>query len=161
MLSEAQVKTVWEQWLAAEMRANYFADLCATLNSRHRLATWAVLLLSSGAAVGFIGKFPLPAWIVPTLALLTAVVSLYSLVAQNPKAAAECSDLHSRWNRLGMEYEDLWMNWYADGAAGRLAKLNDRRAEVSKSGTPFRYDKKRMLKWYDNVVQHHTHAAAA
>lgn len=157
MLSETQLKTVWEEWLAAEVRANYFADLCGTFNRRQRWATWATLLLSSGAAVAFIGRFQ---WAVPILALLAAAMSLYSLVAQNPKSAAECADLHSRWNRLAMEYQALWQGWFADDAASKLAQLNDREADVSKSGVGYHYDEKRMLKWFDIVVRDRAPATA-
>lgn len=157
MLSEAQLKTAWEEWLSAEMRANYFADLCGTFTRRQRWATWATLVLSSGAAGAFFAKFQ---WAVPVLAFLAAVVSLYSLVAQNPKSAAECADLHGRWNKLAMEYEALWQSWFVDDAASKLAQLNDRRADVSKSSTGYHYDEKRMLKWYDLVVRHRAPAAA-
>jgi hypothetical protein len=162
MLSEPQTNMAWEEWLASEMRAEYFADLCSSFNRRHRWATWATLLLSSGAAVALIGRLAVPPWTVPTLALLAAGVSLYSLVAQNPKSAADCADLHSRWNKLAMDYRDLWMSWYADEAADRLAQLNERRAEASKSGAAYHYDEKRMLKWYELVVQNRVrHPAAA
>lgn len=156
-LTEPQQTQVWEQWLAAEMRANYFADLCGWYHRQQKLATWATLLLSSGAAAAFVTRLAdvLPAWVAPALALLAAGVSLYSLVAQNLKAALDCSDLHFRWNKLAREYEDLWNSLWAEDAAARLARLNDKRAELSKTGTAFRYSERRMRKWYDVVVQHH------
>lgn len=157
-LSEPQANMVWEEWLAAEVRANYFADLCATFHRRQNVAIWATLVLSSGAALTLISNIDwLPAAIVPVLAFMAAGVSLYSLVAQNPKSASDCADLHSRWNKLAMEYRDLWQNWYAEDATAKLARMNERAAEISKSGTAYRYEPKRMAKWEDLVVQHHTH----
>ena len=52
MLSELQQKRVWDGWLSAENRANYFADLSRGYHRKQRLVTWAMLVLSSGA-VGF------------------------------------------------------------------------------------------------------------
>lgn len=162
MLSAEQTKLAWEEWLAAEIRASYFADLCGTFNRHHRVATWGILLLSSGAAVGLLGRLDwLPAWASPLLVLCVAALSLYSLMAQNPKSAAECSDLHARWNKVGMEYRDLWMNWYAEDAAARLARLNERSAETSKSGTAYRYEPERMEKWQDMVVANRVRPPAA
>ncbi len=155
MLNEPQIKLVWEEWLSAEMRAHYFADLSGTFHRRQRWATWGTLLLSSGAAVALLGKLSVPEWTGPTLTLLTAVVSLYSLVTQNPKSAADCADLHFRWNRLAMEYRDLWFNWHSDDAPARLSRINERAAEASKSGTAYHYAPRRMLRWYNLVVENH------
>jgi len=49
MLSEPQQKRVWDGWLSAENRANYFADLSRGYHRKQRLVTWAMLVLSSGA----------------------------------------------------------------------------------------------------------------
>ena len=57
MLTESQRTQVWEQWLAAEMRAIYFGDLCGSFHRRQRLATWSTLLLSSGAVQHFSAAF--------------------------------------------------------------------------------------------------------
>ena len=61
------------------MRALYFADLASSLYRRQRLITWAALFTSFGAVVGFL-LFAV-AWLAPVLAMASAALSLYSLVA--------------------------------------------------------------------------------
>lgn len=161
MLSKAQTELAWEEWLSAEMRAHYYADMCATLHRRQRWATWATLILSSSAAVMLLSRLEVPAWAIALVALLTAAVSLYSLVAQNPKTAAECADLQLRWNRIAMEWRDVWMNWFGDDASARLSRLLERAAEASKAGATHTVDEKRMLKWYNLVIQNRTRQHAA
>jgi hypothetical protein len=63
------------------------------IDAEGRVATFLTLVLSSGATTGFLGRIPIPTWAPGLLAMLAAGVSLYSLVAQNLKAAFECSDL--------------------------------------------------------------------
>lgn len=161
MLNEAQQTQAWEERLRAEMRAAYFADLCGAYRARQRWATLAVLILSSGAAAGLLARLSwLPPWLPAAFAMLAAAMSAYLLVAQNIQSATECSDLHFRWNRLALKYEDIWNNMHASNAGARLAATNEQRLEVSKSGTAFAYSEKRMLRWHNHVVQEHSQRAA-
>ena len=163
MLTELQQKRVWEGMLSAEIRANYFADLSGRYHRRQLVSTWLTLFLSSGAFATFVFK-DLPTgltWVRPLLALLTAALSAYSLVAQNQKLAVDSVDLHARWNNLAREYENLWGETYGADAVERLQKLEERGVELSKSGASFRYDEKAMLKWQLHVEKHRTAHAYA
>ncbi len=157
MLSQHQQKNVWEGWLSSEMRANYFADIASRYQFRQLAFTWVTLLASSGAAFAIVTDWSPQGyeWIKAALALITAAISLLSLVLQSQKNAMECSDLHFRWNRLAMEYEALWNDMYADGAEAKLKGLKEKEAELSKSSTAFSYRKRVMLKWQDHVERHH------
>jgi hypothetical protein len=162
MLSELQRKRVWEGWLSAEIRANYFADLSARYHRHQRYGTWCVLFSSSGVLATFVTKLPQEfTWAAPALALMTAGLSLYSLVAQNQKSAIDSADLHFRWNKLASEYEHLWDNMYAEDAGPQLTKLDERGMELSKVATAFPFSEKRILKWQDHVEKHHAAAARA
>lgn len=163
MLSEIQRKNVWENWLSAEMRANYFADMANRYQFRQSAFTWLTLLFSSGAAFVVVTDWAPQGfgWVKAGLALLTAAVSLLSLVQQNQKRATECSDLHFRWNRLASEYEALWDDMYADDAELKLKMLAEKTAELSKSSTAFPYRKRVMLKWQEHVERHHRVSATA
>jgi hypothetical protein len=128
MLSELQQQNVWDGWLSAKIRAHYFADLCHRYQQTQRFVTWAILLCSSGAAAVLIYQLPVGwEWLRPVLALITAGLSLWSLVANNSKNATECSDLHFRWNKLAIDYETLWHDMYSSQAPERLAELAARR----------------------------------
>jgi hypothetical protein len=161
MLSEAQQKRVWEGMLGAEIRANYFADLSARLQGRQRAATWLALVLSSGAVVSVVASMPPEeSWIRIALTVAATGVNLYSVVKQNQKFAVDASDLHARWNRLAKDYESLWENVYANDAPAQLSGLEDRNIELSKAGSGFKYEKRRMLKWETHVVAHRLPHAA-
>jgi hypothetical protein len=157
MLSQLKQRNVWENWLASEMRSNYFADLANRYQFRQGAFTWLTLLFSSGAAFAVVTDWA-PAgfgWIKAALALVTAAVSLLSLVQQNQKRATDCSDLHFRWNRLASEYETLWGDMYAEDAETKLKLLTEKTAELSKSSTAFPYRERIMLKWQEHVERHH------
>jgi outer membrane murein-binding lipoprotein Lpp len=161
MLSQSQQRRVWEGMLSAEIRACYFADLSRRLQSRQKLATWAVLLFSSGAAAAALASLPEKLlWLRPTLPIITAGLSGYSIVTQNQKSAVDAADLHARWNRLAKDYEAIWENVYAADAPERLVSLDERATELSKTGATLPYKKRVMLKWENHVVQHRmAHAA--
>jgi hypothetical protein len=159
MLAELERKNVWEGWLSAEMRANYFADMAGRYRRLQKRLTWAILLASSGAAYSVIGSLPANlAWLKAALTLLAAGMSLFSLVQQYDRTATDCIDLHYRWNRLASEYESLWNNMYSDSAATILKSLSERSADVSKSSTTIPYRKGIMVKWQRHVQQHHAAA---
>ena|SRR5271166_370221 len=159
MLSELQQKDVWEGWIGAEIRANYFASLCARYQTQQKVLTWLTLVFSSGAAVSFLLS-GVPEWVKPVLALLTAVVSIFSLVQQNQKRTTDCADLYFRWNRLGSEYKALWDDMYSPEAPAELRALEEKEAELSKSSTAIPNDPHAMSKWQDYVQKQHGLASA-
>lgn len=96
MLSEPQLKRVWEGMLESEVRANYFADLSHRYYARQWNATWATLFCSSGAAVSVLANVPENlTWLRAVLALAAAGLSGYSVVMQNQKMAVDSADLHA------------------------------------------------------------------
>ena len=156
MLTPLQQKRVWEGLLGAEIRANYFADLSGRYAQKQRLSTWCTLFSSSGAAVSLLASLPGEwAWIRPALAIITAAISLYSVVMQNQKSAVDSSDLHARWSRLANEYQRLWEDTYAESAYERLNVLAAREEELSMAGTAFPNRRRLMEKWEDHVIAHH------
>lgn len=156
MLSELQQKRVWEGRLSSEIRANYFADLSGGYHRKQHRVTWAMIVLSSSAAGAFVASFPSKyAWVAPTLSLLTAALSGYSLAVQNHKSAIDSADLYVRWSKLASEYELLWDNMYAEQAKDKLAELTESAIELSKIATAFPVIEKRLLKWQDYVEQQH------
>ena len=159
MLSELQQKDVWEGWIGAEIRANFFASRCAYYQTQQKVLTWLILVFSSGAAVSFLAN-GVPEWVKPTLALLTAAVSIFSLVQQNQKRSTDCADLHFRWNRLGSEYKALWDDFYSPDSPSKLQALEEKEAELSKSSTVIPNDERAMLKWQDYVQRQHGLASA-
>jgi len=161
MLSEFQSRDLWERWLAAEMRSNYFADRAQYYASVHNWISWRILLFSSGAAVTILSGSYVPQWIKPSLAIGAAGLSLLSLVKQFQKRSFECSELHYKWNRMAYECETLWNNVWSDDAEARLQNIAQKAAELSKSSSGIPYNERVMLKWESHVLQHHNLQAAA
>lgn len=152
MLSQFQQTQLWEEWLGAEMRADYFADLCSHFQRQHTSLTWATLLFSSGAAFSFLTN--LPNGYKTLMALVVAGVSLYSVVQQNLRKISECSDLSFRWSSLAIQCQELWNNIYVEDAEQRLQALLQKGIEASRSAHALPNDKKRMLKWEEHVLRH-------
>ena len=92
-------------------------------------------------------------WLV-ALTIATAGLSAYSVAMQNQKFGVDSADLAFRWNRLCSEFESIWENVEAEDACERLQRLTEKTAELSKTGSAFRYEKRRMLKWQDHVEAH-------
>lgn len=158
MLTELQRRDVWEVWLSAEIRADYFADLALAYDRKQAAATWIALLASSAAVLTSVTQLmPEAKWVPPVLA---AAASFYSLTAQNQKKATECRDLHFRWNKLAQEFRALWADMHADDAPQRLARLNEKRAEVSRAATALPYQRRRMLRWQRLVEAQHAYLQA-
>jgi hypothetical protein len=149
--------------LAAEIRAAYFAELSGRYRRLLGRLVLGSLLLSSGAFLTLVPTV-VPArlgWIKPSLALLAAALSFWSLVAKNERSAIDTADLHFRWNMLAIEHEGLWADIYSEHAADHLAELRRREAELSKSSTAFPDDQALMERCQDNVVMHHQSEAHA
>ena len=155
-LSPLQQQRVWENLLAAEIRANYFAELASNYRWHQRVANFATLIFSSGAVAAFLIENPDLRWLRPVLAVITAAISAYTVIAQNHDRATAAMDLHVRWNKLSKQYAELWENMYADTAVTQLRKLEETADELSKNGISFPNNEKDMLKWQQHVVQHHT-----
>jgi hypothetical protein len=163
MLSDFQQTTVWENWLAAEIRAAYFAELVQRFQSRQRFLVVGSLLLSSGATITLLTTIVPPnlTWIKPTLTLLAAGLSLWSLVAKNERSSIDCADLHLRWGTLALEYETLWANMYSDDAAVKLMQLRTEELALSKSSTSHPAYTRLLEKVQQNVILHHQKQLAA
>ena|SRR5437660_4112244 len=161
MLSDFQINDLWEQWISAETRSLYFAEMGRRYNLLHSFLMWATLLLASGATATLISDWVSPkyAWIRPLLTSLAAALSLASVVMQNPKKFADCSDLHYKWNKLAVEYKALWDKTYSPEAEATLSRLNDKGTELSRAGTWIANKRKMMLRWENHVLRQHGIAA--
>jgi hypothetical protein len=162
-LSELQRKRLWEDLLLAEARSYYFGDLATRYNREQRAITWISLILSSGATLTAVTAAVAKGqvWIPAALALIASAITLYSVVAQNPKRASDAGDLHTRWAKLARAYERLWEDMYADDALGRLNAIEDSDPELSKPAVGLPWDRKRMRRWQEHVERLHGVAAAA
>src|SRR5437867_11598853 len=110
MLSDAQIKRLWEEWIAAETRAYWYAELSTKYQQRQRIITNLSQVLSSGAAVLFFTRIALA----PYIAIVTPIVSAVTLVEKHYRRGILADNLHSKWNRIALECTRLWENWFSD-----------------------------------------------
>lgn len=144
--------TVWEEMLAAQMRALYFGELVTRYQRMDRILGVALLILTSGAATTILSRLPDPFyWITAFLTIASAAVSAWRLLARYSDYAARAADLNLQWDHLAADYERLWNNLYAEDAETRLAELQARGRELSKASTHFPANRRMLIRWWDYV----------
>ena len=157
MLSEAQQKRVWEAMLAAEIRANYFAELSTGYVQKQKIAVFTTLFFSSSAVVSLLfvkSDYWLVPWLRAGLGVVSAALAAYTFSTQNQKLATETADLHARWNKLARDYEGLWEDVSQENAPMILKYLDERAADASKPAVAIPYIEDRMLHWEKHVLAH-------
>lgn len=151
MLKESETADVWLNMIAAEVRAFYFGELASKYSKRKQLITFVIFFLSSGAAATFIAKTSVE-WLPATLAIITALLTSYSIAFGLDRQVTAASKLHAQWMHISIEYQHLWNHWSEDGARDTFNDLLARGAQASETATlEAPYDKKRMDYWADHV----------
>lgn len=160
-LTDLQQRLLWDNWLSAEIRAYYFGTMAERVQHRQNLATWLMVLLSSGATVTILAKLgsQWAAAVAPLLALLTTAMSLWLLIEQNQRRVALYSDLFFRRSRLASEFQFLWDDMYSEDALSKLKALDEKVAELSKSSISKKYNVGVMLESQRHVERLHGLAA--
>jgi hypothetical protein len=106
MLTEAQITSIWERQIAAEVRALYFADLASSYTTQKQWITGSSFFLASGAAAALVAKSP--SWVPLVLACITAVLSAYTVARGMDGATRTMSKFQFSWSELASSYEALW-----------------------------------------------------
>jgi len=150
MLNESQVSRMWENMLAAEARALYFADLASRYTRQKQVITGLSFFLSSGAAATVIAKSP--TWVPVVLAVVSAAASAYSMAVGLDRKMGTMAKLHSTWNRIATEYDRLWNHAYDEDAESQLDSIIQREKEPSElAATEAPNDQRLLGKWQDHV----------
>ena len=158
-LNEAQITSIWERQIAAEVRALYFADLASSYTRQKQWITGASFFLASGAAATLLAKSP--SWVPLALACITALLSAYSVARGLDGATRTMSKFQFSWSDLASGYEALWNDVYSGDAISRLDALIAREHDLSsQASTDAPNDQKRLTYWQLEVFkQHHLVAA--
>jgi hypothetical protein len=144
-------RTVWEEMLYADMRANYFAELVRHYQNLDRGIRVCVLAASSGAAATTLsGASP---EIKLGLPLIAAAGSFWLLFSQYSMMARDAADLHVGWNSIRTEYENLWNGLDATNAEAQYHQIYDRAEVFSQAGTKFPNKKRRLRYWLDQATK--------
>lgn len=159
MLTDAQVNDVWNEMIAAEVRALYFADLGANYTKTKQIITGISFFLSSGAAATILGKSPV--WVPVLFSIVTAVATAYSIAVGLDRKAGLMGKLHYTWSEIESDYRQLWNHWYEDEAEDQLKDILIRVRDASQIAiTEAPYDENLVKKWRSFVLKQH-HIAPA
>lgn len=133
MLDSFQQKRAWENMLAAETRALYFADLASRYTRQKQWITGMSFFLASGAAASLVGK--LPVWVPTATATVVALVNAYSIAVGLDRKAKTMARLHSDWAQIANDYGRLWSHTDDEDAEARLDELIRQEKEPSELAT--------------------------
>ena len=150
MLNAQEQTDTWDDRFSAEVRANYYAELCSKYVTRERILTWLTLVSSSGAVLSIIVGRPSATAL---LAVITTCLTITDLVLQYQSRAFDCKDLHFCWNQLAAEYQSLWNHMHDSNSAARLLALNQRGGELSTRGAAIPINQKLLNKWCTLTAQ--------
>ncbi len=161
VLTEHQIKRVWEGMIAAETRALYFGDLATRYTRQKQWITGLSFFLSSGAAASIIVSAP---WIVPALLSLgVAAMTAYAVALNLDGRTRTMARLHSSWNQIATLYDRLWNHTYDADAEEQLDAILEREREPSEvAATSAPYDEALLKKWQDKVfAMYHLNSSVA
>ena len=143
-------RRVWDEMLFAGMRANYFGELVSRYQSWEKWVRVAVLVSSSGAAATVLSSAP--AFVKVGFPIVAAFGSLWLVFSQYGIMARDAADLHSGWSVIESNYERLWNHLDDPGSEREFEQIYERANALSKSGTRFPADKKRLDYWLDHAA---------
>jgi hypothetical protein len=150
MLNDDQRTRVWQNMLAAEARALYFADLTSSYTMRKQWITGISFLLSSSAAATIVGSAP--SWVPVLLALAVAGATAYSVALNLDGRIRTMAKLHSSWNQIAVLYDRLWNHTDDSDAEDEFSKILEKEREPSElAALSAPNDEKRMEKWLNRV----------
>jgi hypothetical protein len=144
-------RRVWDEMLFAGMRANYFGELVSRYQHFEKAIRVFVLVASSSAAATVLTSAA--EWVKFGLPLLAAGGSFWLLFSQYSMLARDAADLRSGWCSLEAEYERLFNHLDDAGSEAVFDQIYERGNGLSKAGTKFPSNKKRLSYWLDEVAQ--------
>jgi len=144
-------RKVWGEMLEASMRANYFGEFVVRYQRFEKLMRIFVFVASSGSAAAALTHAP--TWISVAFPLIAVVASGWLVFSQYSVLARDSADLHSGWLAQERDYERLWNHIDEHGAEATYDEIYGRGEGLSKTGTRFPKDDKRLAYWLDHASE--------
>ena len=146
MLTKAQANSAWQKMAEAEVRALYFGEIANRYSRRKQWISAVSLFLSSGAAITVLGDAG-PLWVAGAMSVIVAALMAYSIGFALDEKVPAMAKLHSSWDHLADEYEQLWHRWYEPDAEKKLEALQHRARELSEARVRAPYKSDRVDYW--------------
>lgn len=151
MTYEDLYRRVWDEMLYAEMRANYFGEMVSRYQNREKIIRVAILAASSGAAGTVLSSAP--DIVKVGLPLIAAGGSFWLLFSQYSVLSRDAADLHAQWNTIETRYEKLYNEINREGAQETFEEIYEDANGLSKTGTRFPVNEKRLGYWLDHSAR--------
>ena len=143
-------RRVWEEMVAANMRANYFADFVHLYQERDKFFRIASLVLASGAVASAIVAVNNPLVRI-TAPIIAAIVGAWLQFGQYSMLSRDAADLMVSWQSVAGKYEKLWNNLY-EGGEQRFDEIYKDADALSKPGSKFPRDDEKLGMWLDRTL---------
>ncbi len=154
MLTDDQIKDVWEGRISSEVRSLYFGDLASLYTRQKQWITGVSFFLSSGAAAMLVAKLPVLFPIISST--IVAIITAYAVAVNLDSKIRTMAKLHYAWNQLGDGYSRLWSHTYSEEAESELEDLQRRALDLSElATTDAPNDTKRLSRWQEHVFRLH------
>lgn len=144
-LDQQQIHRLWDSMIGAYVRADYFAHL-ANWYGRVEQGSRVLSGMFCFIAAFLVFREQQLADVAGLLAVVAGMVTMFELFLMLGDKRAEAVELHSSWNRLGIEYEALWSDSYRNDADQTLVELEERSAELSKKALRIPFSERRMTR---------------
>jgi hypothetical protein len=138
-------RMVWDEMLFASMRSNYFGELVLHYQNLEKWLTVCSALASSGAVATAVTAAS--QWVKIGFPAVAAANGFWLLFSQYSIQARDAADLHAGWNSLSTEYERIWNHLDDPQAEEKFDQAFERAEILSKSGTKFPNNTKRLGYW--------------
>jgi hypothetical protein len=143
-------KSVWEEMLMADMRANYFAELVRHYLRWDKALRWSSLIFTSGSLLSALSQAPAAVKVIAPV--IATAISFWLLMSQYSTMARDASDLHRGWSGIAREYERLWNNLESRDTEARYNEIYERAQGLSNSGIKFPNKEDRLGYWLDQAA---------
>ncbi len=152
-LSAEETKRVWEGLYTSKVHSLYFASLSSKYQKQQAFMTWCSLFLSCGAAGTFVSSLKEShPWVPTLLALLTAALSAYAVVARKERKGVDSSSLSMKYEQLRLKYDLLFRNLPA-ATPNELIALEEKRVELSQPAHSLANKPRLMVKSQDQIAK--------
>jgi len=149
-LTQSQIEQLWEDKMAAEARAAYFAEIASRESTLKRWITGGSFILGSAAVVTILSKSP--PWITVICSALIAIANGYQIAVGQDAKIRTAGKLHMGWLGLEHDYERLWSHTHDNDAEDVLQQCLGRERELSETAaTEIGYKGKRWTYWLQTI----------
>ena len=148
-LAELEACGVRQKSFDAEVKALYFADLAYRAKRKKYRLEEISLFVNCVAMIALAVNLRMVSFGILTASLF---IGAYAIASYEDWTVTTLTMLHSRWNSLNWDYEQLSHKWKDDDASRALEALDHRAKLAEQTGSEIRINKRLIEQWYEFVL---------